>query len=162
MRQSPYRISSLVLKVLTAVTALMFLSFFTIGYNRYYLEDTQFRAPLLTDVLLWFVGLLLAAAVAVTSWSVVVTLRRKGTYAAPQAGQVPLRPIHGGLVLFVVVAAAVTWLLGSSTPMAVNGETFTSAFWLRTADMFVGLCGLLAFAALAVVAFSSWLSLRKK
>ena len=36
-----------------------------------------------------------------------------------------------------VVCLAVTWLLGSSEPLTINGTLFTSKFWLKAVDMFI-------------------------
>jgi len=162
MKKSPYRISSRVLRGLSVLIALMFLLFFIVGYDRFYEEDSRFRAPLLTDTLLVFVGVLLLGTLAVTIWSVWVALRRKGAYSVALPGQVSWRVLHGGIAASVVVAAVLAWILGSSDPMMVNGEMYASRFWLRTADMFVALCVLLVVATLVVAGYSSWRSLQKK
>lgn len=54
-----------------------------------------------------------------------------------------------------------TFLLGSSAPMKINGADFTDAFWLRVSDMFVSSSLLLIVAAVAVVIYGSTKYIRK-
>ena len=161
MKRSPYRISSRILCVLSALIALMFVLFFLVGYNRYFEEDSQFRAPLLTDALLVFVALVLIGTLAVTAWSVVAGWRQRAS-AGTMVGRVPLRTLHGGIACAVLVLAGLAWVLGSSEPLLVNGMPFTSSFWLHTADMFVALCTVLIIVTLVAAGCSSWLAMRKK
>ncbi len=162
MKKSPFRISSCVLRILSAIIALVFVLFFFIVYNMYFEEDSRFRSPLLTDALLVFIGLMLLGTLVVTIWSVVVTFYRRGAHAAIQTRQMPVSRLNLGITVFVLISAVLTWLFGSSEPMLVNGETFASPFWLRVADMFVGTCVVLTLASFLLVGYSSWQSLLKK
>ena len=130
------RLSSRILTVLVLLAALVFGCFFLIGYDRGYDEDTGLAAPMLTDVLLWFIYLFLFLAVAVCAGSVVrgVCLFRS---SVKDSGGVPSARIVYGIVALLAVSFPLTFMLGSPDAVLVNGVEFTDAFWLRISDMFI-------------------------
>ena len=53
-----------------------------------------------------------------------------------------------------LLLALLTFLLGSSAPMHVNGQLFDNGFWLRAADMFIVTSGVMLLAGGIVYAYS--------
>ena len=56
---------------LIAISAVIFLAFWMVGYDMPYEEDADFNAPLLTDMLLGYIYLMVVVAIGVTADSVV-------------------------------------------------------------------------------------------
>ena len=57
------RISQRILYVIVALTAVVFMAFYLVGFNEPLASDPAFNAPLLTDVLIGFMWVLLVLAV---------------------------------------------------------------------------------------------------
>lgn len=146
------RLAGRVLALLIALAALMFGAFFLVGYDMPYFEDEAFNAPLLTDALLVFTYVLCAMAAAVALVSVVRGVRMRGG-SSYGVGGVPSGRIALGVALLLVVTLAVTFALGSSEPLRVNGKVFADALWLKLTDMFIWTSAVLGLVAVAVVAF---------
>ena len=87
------------------------------------------------DLLLILIYAMLAIAAALTTWSVLWSLlRNRGE--ARQWG-VPVRLVSRIIVIGLIALLVLTFALADVHPLAVNGRTFTDAFWLRTADMLI-------------------------
>ena len=88
------------------------------------------------DMMLWLMYLMIGAAVVVTAFSVWHGLRttRKGDDIV---NRVPAGRIGWLVILGLVICLIVTFLLGSTSPIVTNGESFTDSFWLRVTDMFI-------------------------
>ena len=63
---------------LIAISAVIFLAFWMVGYDMPYEEDADFNAPLLTDMLLGYIYLMVVVAIGVTAYSVVHGIRTRG------------------------------------------------------------------------------------
>lgn len=133
---SLYRRSTVALYAIVGLAVLVFGAFFLIGYDIPYAEDPRFTEPLLTGLLLSFVFLLLIVALAAAVISVVITVRRRGNDGRIVNG-IPAKRIALGAGGLLAVSLLLTFALGSSSPVSVNGKLYTDAFWLRTADMFI-------------------------
>ena len=70
------RISQRVLYVIVALSAIVFLAFYLIGYDTPFTGNTAFNAPMLTDVLLGFMWGLLAITTTASIVAVVRGIRR--------------------------------------------------------------------------------------
>ena len=90
----------------------------------------------MVDVLLWVVYLLLIAVTALSVWSALHGLRCHQKAKEPTRG-VPGTAIAYGTAALLVFLLVVTFLLGSSKPMLINGQWLKDAFWLKLADMFI-------------------------
>lgn len=146
------RVSGRVLALLIALSALVFGAFFLVGYDMPYVADTNFNAPLLTDVLLVYTYVLCGVAVAVAVVAMVrgITVHggsRYGTHGVP-AGRISL-----GVALLLVATLGVTFAMGSAEPVRVNGKWFAEAGWLKLTDMFINTSIVLGLVAVAVVAY---------
>ena len=155
------RISQRVLYVTVALSAVVFLAFYLVGFDVPYAADPSFKAPLLTDVLLGFTGLLFGLALLVSIVAVVRGVRRAGRREGMTNG-IPARKIacitYGATLLILVL----TFMFGSAQSMNVNGQMFSDAFWLRMSDMFVNSSLLLLVLAAGVVAFGATRYYRKE
>ena len=96
----------------------------------------SFVSPFIADIMLWLMYIAVAVAIGVTLWSVVKTLRMR-TKDDEVINGVPQTRIAWTTAFCFVVCLAVTWLLGSSEPLTINGTLFTSKFWLKAVDMFI-------------------------
>ena len=96
----------------------------------------SFVSPLFADIMLWLMYLMLAAALVTTGYSVWhgMRTRRKGDDIV---NGVPAGKIGWCVAILLVACMAVTFLLGSSSPVITNGEKFSDVFWLKATDMFI-------------------------
>ncbi len=137
LRQWPAeRLSTMVLYVLVAVAAAVFALFYLVGFDTPYADDPQFNAPLFTDVVLGllFLSLLLGCVAAGFSLIHAWKLRDK---ISRTVNNIPARRITAYTFGGVVACLAVTFLMGSSAPVVVNGTSYSNVFWLKATDMFV-------------------------
>ena len=65
------RISQRILYVIVALSVIVFLAFYLIGYDMPFADNTAFNAPMLTDVLLGFMWGLLALTTLASVFAVV-------------------------------------------------------------------------------------------
>lgn len=160
-RWSAERISRRVLYILVGMTVVLFATFRFVGYDMPYLENPDFNAPLLTGVLVWFMSLLVAVAFVVTVLSAVSGMRKSRDEARVVNGAPAARIVWataGGTLVLMLV----TLILGSTAPLAVNGEQYTDTLWLRVADMFVNTSLIMTVIAIVAVAFGATRYIRKK
>lgn len=130
------KLSRTILYAMLGLTALVFGLFYLIGYDRPFEENPQFTAPLMTNVLLVFIALVFLAALALGIWTLVVSIRRRKGEGKVVNG-VPVAKITYGVAGFTVLLLVLTFLLGSSSALSINGASYTETFWLKAADMFV-------------------------
>ena len=137
---------------LIALSAVIFLAFWLVGYDMPYEEDVDFNAPLLTDMLLGYIYLLTSSAIGVTVYSIVHGIKTRGRQSLTENG-VPAGRIT--IITWGVTFAllAITFALGSTDPIKVNGKDFCEAIWLRLSDMFIISSGIMILIAIAAVAF---------
>lgn len=88
------------------------------------------------DIVLWLTYLLIISAIGVTIWAVVRGWRMK------ERQSTALEVRHGDKTGYLtagllVVTLAITFLLGSSEPLPVNGKLYEDTFWLKATDMFI-------------------------
>lgn len=160
-RQKAEQVSSRALCIMVGLALVVFALFYLVGYDTPYAFDPDYNAPLLTDVLLSFVYLMVAAAIVVAAVAVWVgyKLRNRQTIV----NGIPTRRIAMGTAALLVVLLVVTFLTGSSAPISINGGTFSSTFWLKATDMFINtMLVLIAVAVVAVACSMMRLSRRRK
>ena len=137
---------------LVAISAVVFIAFWSVGYDMPYEEDADFNAPLLTDMLLGFIYLLTVVAIGVTVYSIVHGIKTRGRQSLTEngvpAGRITI--ITWG-VTFALLAS--TFALGSTDPIKVNGKDFCESIWLRLSDMFIISSGVMILLAILAVAF---------
>ena len=137
---------------LVAISAAVFIAFWSVGYDMPYEADADFNAPLLTDMLLGFIYLLTVVALGVTVYSIVHGIKTRGRQSLTEngvpAGRITI--ITWG-VTFALLAS--TFALGSTDPIKVNGKDFCEGIWLRLSDMFIISSGVMILLAILAVAF---------
>lgn len=151
-RLSSAKVSGRVLAVLVTVSVLLFGAFYLVGFDFPYDEDPRFTAPLLTDAVMWFSYVLLFVAIAVTAVSVVRGIRVHAGDDRLSNG-IPATRIAWSVAGLLVVSLLLTFALGSSDPVMINGRRFTSVFWLKLTDMFINTALLLGIIAVAAVGY---------
>lgn len=110
------------------------------------------KTDVVASVMLVLMAVALIAAVGVVLWAVVVAIRKRGSGVAKTENLVPARRIAVFTLAGTLVLLLLTFALGASVPVLINGKPFASGFWLRVADMFIWSSGvLLVVAALAYV-----------
>lgn len=156
-------VSHKVLFLLVTFTVVIFTLFYFVGYSHPWPEDPDFIEPRLTTALIIFVFLILALAVVVTAWAVIAAIRKRGRKDIT-SHRVPVTIITISVVAFTVVLLGISFALGSSSAIAINGKEYQEAGWLKAADMFVITSLVLMVIATAAVAFAtikSYLNNRK-
>lgn len=124
------RISQRILYVIVALTAVVFMAFYLVGFNEPLASDPAFNAPLLTDVLIGFMWVLLVLAVVAALVAMVKGLRMSNQDEGLSNG-IPSRKIAYSTYGITILLLVLSFAFGSSKAMMVNGAHFTDAFWLR-------------------------------
>lgn len=130
------KISSRVLYVLIGLVAVVFALFYLVGFYMPYLPEPSFNAPIFTDGVIFLMAALLLTAVGVAAVAIAKTVRKTGKGEAVSNG-IPVRKISIAIIGVTIVLLASTFLLGSTRELSINGNNFTDALWLKTADMFI-------------------------
>ena len=109
-----------------------------------------------STVVIVVLELAVAAAVGVCLWSVVRSLR-KGDRGQAVVNGIPVALISRSVAVGLVALLALTFVLGSSSPILINGLPYESVAWLKLSDMFVvSIYVMLLLAVTAVVAGRVW------
>ena len=137
---------------LIAISAVIFLAFWMVGYDMPYEEDADFNAPLLTDMLLGYIYLMVVVAIGVTAYSVVHGIRTRGRQGYSGNGVAAGR-ITIATWVFTVLLLVISFALGSTEPIKVNGKDFCEDIWLRLSDMFIISSGVMILLAILAVTF---------
>lgn len=154
------RVSTTVFYALIALSVLMFGLFYTVGYDRPYIENPDFNAPVMTDAVIVLMCLLVIAASCVAAFSVVRSIKN-GRKEMRVVNGIPASRISFGIVGGVFVLLLLTYMLGSSSPMTVNGKEYADVFWLKTSEMFINTSVSLIVLAAGAVLFGFTRSYRK-
>lgn len=144
------RASRRVFHIITWTAAVVFALFWLVGYDTPYVENSNFAAPVFTDVLMVFAALILAVALALTVWAVARSLKLAGR-GGRIVNNIPVKKIAYSTVAAVVAVLVLTFAFGSSDMIFINGKEYTDTLWLRTADMFVSSALLLVAAGIVII-----------
>lgn len=151
---------SRVLYVLVGVIAVVFVLFWLVGFGRPYDEDPNFNAPLFTDAVIVLMIVMVVCSMALAVWAMVRHVRTVGR-SESRENNIPTRKISyivaGGTFLLLLL----TFALGSSAPMKINGAAFTDTVALKLSDMFISSSIVLIVAAIAAVVYGSTKYIRK-
>lgn len=143
------KISRLALYGIITLTAIVFVAFFLIGYNRPYLENPNYNAPLLTGTLIVYLCIALIVALLLVVGSVTKRIRLRKGISSTENG-IPASKIALSTAGLTVLTLVVTFLFGSGT----DSRTEATAFWNKAADMFVNSSIFLIFMAILAIAAS--------
>lgn len=157
---SSMKLASRALYVIVGVIVVVFGLFWLIGFNSPYIEDPNFNAPLFTDAVLVLMMLMTACSIALVAWSAVRDARIMGR-GESRSNNIPVRKIGYAVAAGTAIIMLFTFIIGSSTPMDINGVKYADSFWLKASDMFILTSGTLIVAAIAAVVYGSTKYIRK-
>lgn len=158
---SSEKISQRVFYLLIGVSVVVFALFFLVGYDMPFEENLDFNAPLFTNLLLGLMSIMLLAAFALAIISVVKGYRKTLKGKANTNG-IPENKIFRFTWLGTLVLLILTFLIGSSSPLSMNGEVFNDWTWLKASDMFVYTSIVMLLLAIGSVIFGATRYIRKK
>ena len=154
------RLSQRLLYILVGVSAVVFALFYLVGYDLPFDENPDFNAPLFTDVLIFLMWLFLIGGIGLAVYSMVKDYRSSKSEAVVNG--VPVRRIFRITWLTLLAVLILTFLLGDSDPMLINGENYADWLWLKLSDMFVITSLLMLLAGIGAVCFGATRYIRKK
>ena len=154
------RVSQRVFYILIALAVLVFCFFYLVGYNLPFEENPDFNAPLFTDVLIVLMGGFLLCSIVLVVFSVLKNYRCSKSEAI--INDVPANKIIRFTWASTLALLVLTFILGSSTPMLINGERYADWIWLKISDMLVLTSVLMLLVAIGAVAFGATRYIRKK
>ena len=158
--KSAEQISQKVFRLMIGLAVLVFGLFYLIGYDLPFDENPDFNAPLFTDVLIFLMWLFLIGGVGLAVYSMVKDYRSSKSEAVVNG--VPVRRIFRVTWLTLLAVLILTFLLGGSDPMLINGENYADWLWLKLSDMFVITSLLMLLAGIGAVCFGATRYIRKK
>ena len=128
------KIASIVYYVLLALSVVVFVLFFCVGFgNQESLPSGLYKSPQFTDLLMWWMYILVAICAVCTVVGAVTAKGGKVDSQMPAWGNVLAKV---GLWLFVPVLAS-TWFLGSKDPIMTGTGLYADAFWLQATDAII-------------------------
>jgi len=136
------------------------LLFFLVGYDMPFEENPDFNAPLFTNVLIFLMWGLLIGCFLLAICSFVRSSRKDASQEAKIHG-VPARKISRITWFGTLGLLVLTFLVGSSSPLWVNGNTYGDWLWLKVSDMLVYTSIILLLGAIAAVIFGATRYIRK-
>lgn len=159
---SSEKISRRIFYLLIGVSVVIFGLFFLVGYDMPFEENPDFNAPMFTSALIVLMCVLLVVAFVLAVASFATAQRNGAVLENAEVRQIPergiARCIWGGLALLLLV----TFCLGSSVPIPVNGSDYADWTWLKASDMLVYTSLVLLLCAFVAVAFGATRYIRKK
>ena len=128
------KIASIVYYVLLALSVVVFVLFFCVGFgNQESLPSGLYKSPQFTDLLMWWMYILVAICGICTVVGAVTAKGGKVDSQMPAWGDTLAKV---GLWLFVPVLL-VTWFLGSKAPIMTGTGLYEDAFWLQATDAII-------------------------
>ena len=128
------KIASIAYYVLLAVSAVVLVLFFCVGFgNMESLPSGYYKSPQFTDLLMYWMYALAAICGICTLVGAVTAKGGKIDSNMPTWGTVLAKV---GLWLFLPVLA-VTWFLGSKSPIMTGTGLYEDAFWLQATDAII-------------------------
>ena len=157
--KSAEQVSQRIFYILIALAVLVFGLFFLVGYDMPFEENPDFTAPLFTDVLIGLMWLFLVGGIGLAIYSMWKDYR--GSRSEAVVNGVPVRRIFRITWIGLLALLVLTFALGSSAPMLINGENYADWRWLKLSDMFVITSLLMLLAGMGAVIFGATRYIRK-
>ena len=159
-KKSAEQVSQRIFYILIALAVLVFGLFFLVGYDMPFEENPDFNAPLFTDVLIGLMWLFLVGGIGLAIYSMWKDYR--GSRSEAVVNGVPVRRIFRITWIGLLALLVLTFALGSSAPMLINGENYADWLWLKLSDMFVITSLLRLLAGMGAVIFGATRYIRKE
>ena len=160
-RWTTERISQRIFYVLVGLILALFALFYLVGYDLPYLFNPDLNAPLFTGSIVGLMMALLAVTVGFCCWGVTRSVRMRGN-GGRRVNNIPVKRISYAVAGSLVGMLGLTFLLGSSKEMVVNGQPYADWLWLKASDMFIATATLLLVVAIATVLFGATRFYRKR
>ena len=157
--KSAEQVSQRIFYILIALAVLVFGLFFLVGYDMPFEENPDFNAPLFTDVLIGLMWLFLVGGIGLAIYSMWKDYR--GSRSEAVVNGVPVRRIFRVTWIGLLALLVLTFALGSSAPMLIDGENYADWLWLKLSDMFVITSLLMLLAGMGAVIFGATRYIRK-
>ena len=157
--KSAEQVSQRIFYILIALAVLVFGLFFLVGYDMPFEENPDFNAPLFTDVLIGLMWLFLVGGIGLAIYS--MWKDYSGSRSEAVVNGVPVRRIFRITWIGLLALLVLTFALGSSAPMLINGENYADWLWLKLSDMFVITSLLMLLAGMGAVIFGATRYIRK-
>ena len=157
---SAEKISQQIFYIMIGLAVIVFGLFFLVGYDMPFEENPDFNAPLFTDVLIGLMWLFLVGGVVLAVGSMIKDYQSSKMEAVVNG--VPVRRIFRITWISTLGVLLITFLLGGSEPMLINGENYADWLWLKLSDMFVVTSLLMLLAGIGAVCFGATRYIRKK
>lgn len=158
-KKSAEQVSQRIFYILIVLAVLVFGLFFLVGYDMPFEENPDFNAPLFTDVLIGLMWLFLVGGIGLAIYSMWKDYR--GSRSEAVVNGVPVRRIFRITWIGLLALLVLTFALGSSAPMLINGENYADWLWLKLSDMFVITSLLMLLAGMGAVIFGATRYIRK-
>ena len=159
IKKSAEQVSQRIFYILISLAVLVFGLFFLVGYDMPFEENPDFNAPLFTDVLIGLMWLFLVGGIGLAIYSMWKDYR--GSRSEAVVNGVPVRRIFRITWIGLLALLVLTFALGSSAPMLINGENYADWLWLKLSDMFVITSLLMLLAGMGAVIFGATRYIRK-
>ena len=129
MAKLSYKVSYYVLYVLFAIIGIVLVLFYGVGFDNP--NAAGLNEPQYTDALIYLKYALAAITVALAVLAGVVQF-------VSSLKDNPKGAVKTLIALALLVAViVVSYAMGSTDPVMVNGEPYNDTFWLKTTDMFI-------------------------
>lgn len=136
-----------------AVVAVIFIAFYTLGYDMPYVRNQALVEPLLTPVVLWLMIIMLVVTLGIAIGSAVLSFRKQNRKKT--VNNVPLSKIALIVAVPVALLLLLTFLFGSSEAISINGHVFDEAVWLKFSNMFIVSAIVLIVGAIGLILYST-------
>ncbi len=148
---------------LIILIAVVFLLFYTVGYDMLWEENPEFSSPLLTTILLWLITAILIIAIATAVIAIIISFKKhNGKHIV---NGIPVKKIAWITCACMTVLVIVALLVSDGTSILVNGKVYEDVFWLKTADTLIYTSTALIIVSILLMALSAMkrlLETRKK
>lgn len=116
--------------------AVVYVLFFTVGFDLPYWENPVYNAPMLTDVLIWLMIATTVGTLLLSAGSAIASARK--TKSAPRQNGIPATRIAVGVAALLAASLLVSYALSSAEPVVVNGKVMEDATELKLSGTMIG------------------------
>jgi quinol-cytochrome oxidoreductase complex cytochrome b subunit len=144
------------------MAVVIFLLFWLIGFSQPFSDDPNFNAPLFTDVLLVFMGILIVAALVLAVWALWREINMARQNKIELDNNIPVGKIRRYVVLGTIISVVLTGLFASRESVSVNGNQYNDWLGLTASDLFVNTSIIMIVAAIGTVFYGATKYRRKR
>lgn len=149
-------ISDMIKKIkisLILLIAVVFLAFYTLGYDMPCSFNPTFNEPMLTPAIIWLMIVMVVATLSIAITSAVIGFKKQNHTST--VNNIRIRRIAWMVAIPVAVTLAATFLLSNTDAITINGTPYNDTLWLRTSTMFIVTAFILIVGAIALILFST-------